>query len=192
MDAVVIILAIVGAIVGAVTVGGAVYYAASNAGVIGDELATYTIIGAVAGAIVGGLIGYFLPSVLPAATQGIGFSLPKLIMQGGQLAYTATTVVVSEKIIFQIFATGVTAAELTANILYYQSKKKAPTIHCRSKKEAYDKAFYKGGKRPPRGTEDHGFGRHYNPNGKSKYKHWHYTFSIVISFYMNRFLKGEE
>ena len=118
--------------------------------------------------------------------------MPKLIMQGGQLAYTATTVVVSEKIIFQIFATGLTAAELTANILYYQTKKKAPTIHCKSKKEAYDKAFYKGGKRPPRGPEDHGFGRHYNPNGKSKYKHWHYTFSIVISFYMNRFLKGEE
>ena len=191
-DAVVIILAIVGAIVGAVTVGGAVYYAASNAGVIGDELVTYTIIGAVAGAIVGGLIGYFLPSVLPAVTQGVGFTLPKLIMQGGQLAYTATTVVVSEKIIFQIFATGLTAAELTANILYYQSKKKAPTIHCKSKKEAYDKAFYKGGKRPPRGPEDHGFGRHYNPNGKSKYKHWHYTFSTMISFYMNRFLKGEE
>lgn len=59
MDAVVIILAIVGAIVGAVTVGGAVYYAASNAGVIGDELATYTIIGAVAGAIVGGLSDTF-------------------------------------------------------------------------------------------------------------------------------------
>ena len=71
-----------------------------------------------------GLIGYFLPSVLPAVTQGVGFTLPKLIMQGGQLAYTATTVVVSEKIIFQIFATGLTAAELTANILYYQSKKK--------------------------------------------------------------------
>ena len=88
-------MAIVSAIVGAVTVGGAVYYAASNAGVIGDELVTYTIIGAVAGAIVGGLIGYFLPSVVPAVTQGVGFTLPKLIMQGGQLAYTTTTVVVS-------------------------------------------------------------------------------------------------
>lgn len=48
-----------------------------------------------------------------------------------------------------------------------------------TKKEAYDKAFRKGGKKEPIFHPYGKYGPHFHP-AKSKFKHWHYYFSILV------------
>lgn len=65
------------------------------------------------------------------------------------------------------------------NVMFYQRKKAAPRIRSNSKKEAYDKAFYKGGKRKPIFHAHGKHGPHFHPDDP-RYKHWHYYFLWLL------------
>ena len=64
------------------------------------------------------------------------------------------------------------------NVLYYERKKAAPRIRSKSKKQAREKAFLKGGKKKPVFHNDK-HGPHFHPNDP-KFKHWHYYFIFWI------------
>ena len=65
--------------------------------------------------------------------------------------------------------------------IFYKRKKAAPRIKNKSKKEAKEKAFLKGGKRKPIHHPDGKFGPHYHPNDP-KFSHWHYYYLWLILF----------
>ena len=62
----------------------------------------------------------------------------------------------------------------------YQGKKVAPRIKSNSKKAARQKAFLKGGKRPPIHHPNGKYGPHFHPNNP-KFSHWHYYYIIVFT-----------
>ncbi len=62
----------------------------------------------------------------------------------------------------------------------YQGKKVAPRIKSNTKKAARQKAFLKGGKRPPIHHPDGKYGPHFHPNNP-KFSHWHYYYIIVFT-----------
>lgn len=92
---------------------------------------------------------------------GLGYALPAVISGGIGSATEAAlvgAVVISpeEAIIMGVAVGGGVAVAVNGffdpntmgdNIAYYQRKPAAPRIHCGSRKEAYDKAFQKGGKK---------------------------------------------
>ncbi len=67
------------------------------------------------------------------------------------------------------------------NVYYYKRKKAAPRIKCKSKKEAKEKAFLKGGKRPPKHHPNGKYGPHYHPDDP-RFSHWHYYYLGMILF----------
>ena len=77
----------------------------------------------------------------------------------------------------------ITATAATAGLVYmaYQRKPAAPRIRSGSRKEAYDKAFQKGGKRKPTLHFDGQHGPHFHPTGK--FKSWHYYFGFLFGFF---------
>ena len=54
-----------------------------------------------------------------------------------------------------------------------------PRIQCNTKKEAKQRAFYKGGKKEPILHYSKKYGWHYHPSNP-KFKHWHYYFHLVM------------
>ena len=62
------------------------------------------------------------------------------------------------------------------NILYIKGKKVAPRNKSNSKKKAKEKAFLKGGKKPPIHHPNGKHGPHFHPNDP-RFKHWHYYYS---------------
>ena len=67
------------------------------------------------------------------------------------------------------------------NIRYYKSKKAAPRIKSNSKKNAKEKAFLKGGKRPPIHHPNGKYAPHYHPNDP-RFSHWHYYYLWLLLF----------
>ena len=67
----------------------------------------------------------------------------------------------------------------TKEVEEYVSKKVAPRIKSNTKKSARQKAFLKGGKRPPIHHPNGKFGPHFHPNNP-KFSHWHYYYVIVF------------
>lgn len=67
------------------------------------------------------------------------------------------------------------------NVIITDENHITPRIHSGSRKEAYDKAFYKGGKRKPIFHNDK-HGPHFHPNVPKghKFSHWHFFFSLTI------------
>ena len=59
----------------------------------------------------------------------------------------------------------------------YQRKKAAPRIKKKTKKESYQAAFKKGGKKKPI-FHNGKYGPHFHPSNP-KFKHWHYYFSLL-------------
>ena len=50
-----------------------------------------------------------------------------------------------------------------------------------SKKKAREKAFLKGGKRPPKHHPNGKYGPHYHPNDR-RFSHWHYYYLWLLLF----------
>ena len=66
-------------------------------------------------------------------------------------------------------------------INYYKRKKVAPRIRSKSKKIAKEKAFRKGGKKPPIHHPNGKYGPHFHPNDP-RFKHWHYYYLWLLLF----------
>lgn len=161
-----IALTVTGAVVGGATAG----LIASSNGAQGWELAGWILGGALFGGLVGALAGLGFPMI-----GGAGGAMA--IAGGGTLA--ASTVSVSaEALILGGLVAG--ASLIGMRYMAYQRKPAAPRIRANSKKEAYQKAFYKGGKRTPIYHNDK-FGPHFHP-ANPKFKHWHYFFSLLLAF----------
>lgn len=107
------------------------------------------------------------------------------VMSGGGLAGFANGALIGS--ITGAISGAVAAAGLAAlagvGIMYssYNRKPAAPRNHSGSRKEAYDKAFYKGGKRKPIFHPNGKFGPHFHP-ASAKFKHWHYYFALLFGF----------
>ena len=132
--------------------------------------------GAVIGGIIGGLIAAFIYAA-PAIGSFLGssFQIGSYLKAAGELVAVTVTGA-------QIAAAGL-AALAGVGIMYssYNRKPAAPRIHSGSRKEAYDKAFYKGGKRKPIFHPNGKFGPHFHP-ASAKFKHWHYYFALLFWF----------
>ena len=98
------------------------------------------------------------------------------------LAITHSAAVGLERLGADLAAAGL-AALAGVGIMYssYNRKPAAPRNHSGSRKEAYDKAFYKGGKRKPIFHPNGKFGPHFHP-ASAKFKHWHYYFALLFGF----------
>ena len=70
----------------------------------------------------------------------------------------------------------------------YQRKKVDPRIKKKSKKEAKQAAFLKGGKTTPIFHKGK-YGPHFHPNNP-KFKHWHYYFVSLYCLY--KYLEGDD
>ena len=130
------------------------------------------------------------------AAPSIGASIGAAFNTGAFATATSGAVAVG---IEQAVALATVGAIGVGAILYYSNGRDpiAPRINSPTRKEAYDKAFQKGGKKPPRGPENHGFGWHFHPNVPkgSPYTHWHYFFKkphILIYLFLGLFSDEEE
>ena len=94
---------------------------------------------------------------------------------------TAGELVLGSSVAVAIPVGGAIAVAAGAGLIYmaYGSKKAAPRIKSNTKKQAYDKAFQKGGKKEPTYHPHGKFGPHYHP-ANPKFKHWHYYFSLIV------------
>ena len=131
----------------------------------------YSLIGGAIGAGIGFTIGYFGPalaSYLGGALSALSMPPSLALASGGALCITGTDVlIVSEAIGIAIL------------FMAYESKKAAPRIKSNTKKEAYEKAFQKGGKKKPILHSNGKYGPHFHPVNP-KFKHWHYYFSFIL------------
>lgn len=78
-------------------------------------------------------------------------------------------------------STSIVSAYGFENVYYYKRKKVDPRIKSNSKKKAREKAFLKGGKRPPIHHPNGKYGPHYHPNDP-KFPHWHYYYLWLLIF----------
>ena len=78
-------------------------------------------------------------------------------------------------------STSIVSAYGFENVYYYKRKKADPRIKSNSKKKAREKAFLKGGKRPPIHHPNGKYGPHYHPNDP-KFPHWHYYYLWLLIF----------
>ena len=131
-----------------------------------------TVIGGVVGAGIGAAVGITAPMMGSFLASSFSIGLPHVV--GNTLVATSATVTGA-----QIAGT---AAAVAGLVYLYERKPVAPRIKNNSKKQAYEKAFRKGGKKKPRGPENHGKGWHFHPSvpKNSKYFHWHYYFTLIF------------
>ena len=80
-----------------------------------------------------------------------------------------------------ITSTSIASAYGFENVYYYKRKKADPRIKLNSKKKAREKAFLKGGKRPPKHHPHGKYGPHYHPNDR-RFSHWHYYYLWLLLF----------
>ena len=159
---------IIGAIIGAVVGGTVAGVSAVNSGETGwalaGDIASGVLLGGAIGAGAGALIGL---------APTIGASL------GSMMSGTAGAGVLAMSAEAYLVAAG--AAAILGNVMFssYQRKPAAPRIHSGSRKSAYDKAFYKGGKKEPIFHPNGKFGPHFHP-ANLKFKHWHYYFAFLL------------
>ena len=127
----------------------------------------------VGSAMIGGAIGFGLGYFGPAIASFLGstFTLSSYALASGELV---TITISSAKI-----AGGAVVAGIGLSLMAYESKKAAPRIKSNTKKQAYDKAFHKGGKKDPIYHPNGKYGPHYHP-ANPKFKHWHYYFSFIF------------
>lgn len=175
---------LIGVLIGAVVVGtGVAIYAgvtAYNNGARGWDLFGAIAEGFLTGAVIGGIIGGLIAAFIYAAPAigsflGSSFQIGSYLTAAGELVAVTVTGA-------QIAAAGL-AALAGVGIMYssYNRKPAAPRNHSGSRKEAYDKAFYKGGKRKPIFHPNGKFGPHFHP-ASAKFKHWHYYFALLFGF----------
>ena len=80
-----------------------------------------------------------------------------------------------------VTSTSIASAYGFENVYYYKRKKAAPRIKSNSKKKAREKAFLKGGKRPPIHHPNGKHGPHYHPYDP-RFSHWHYYYLWLLLF----------
>ena len=167
-----------GAAVGGLVVGGANLI---SQGLTGDgsvdfgSLLSSTLLGGVVGGVIGGFAGYYAPMISTFMNSSFTASIPWVTMSGGSLAFSSVGVTVTGAQLVE------GAALAGSSILYsiYNRKPAAPRDYSNTKKDAYQKAFYKGGKREPILHNNGKFGPHYHP-ALEKYKHWHFYFTVLL------------
>ena len=122
--------------------------------------------------------GYFWPAISSFLGSSFTFTLPSLgyANASGALAASMSITLTGAQIAESAL---IGASIIGLNYLAYESKKAAPRIRSNTKKGAYDKAFYKGGKKAPIYHPNGKFGPHYHP-ANPKFKHWHYYFTFLF------------
>ena len=124
------------------------------------------------GTIIGGTIGLIVafPDLLNLTLQ---ITIPTLISASGALMVASATVTIP--------IGGAIAVTAGAGLTYfaYERKQAAPRIKSNTKKKAYDKAFYKGGKKEPIYHPNGTHGPHFHP-ADPRFKHWHYYFAWLF------------
>ena len=173
ITAAIVIGMFVGAIIGGTFGGVYAYNQAVLDGDFGLTLYLRTLDGISKGVAVGGVIGglfvYHSPAIGAFLSTSFPIVLPEVVNGAIQLAIVGSV-------------TGAQLVEgalvVSTGILLYESKKAAPRIKSSTRKKAYDKAFHKGGKKPPIYHPHGKFGPHFHPNNP-KFKHWHYYFSLL-------------
>ena len=126
---------------------------------------------AMIGGALGFGIGYFGPQI--ASFLSSNFTLGYYALAGEELV----AITVSGA---QIAGGAIAATGIGLTYFAYESKKAAPRIRSNTKKQAYDKAFHKGGKRKPILHQNGKYGPHFHP-ANPKYKHWHFYFSFILA-----------
>ena len=179
VDASVILAILIGALVGATIGFGATVYVdytddgeVFNGSVSAQDYVANTLVAGVVGGVSGGLSS----ALTPAVTSFLSTSFPIMIptMVNGAAGAVAVTVTGAQ------IVGGAVATVAGIGLLHmaYDGKKAAPRIKSNSKKQAYDKAFYKGGKKEPTYHPNGKYGPHYHP-ANPKFKHWHYYFLFI-------------
>ena len=166
---------IIGAIVGATVGFGAVAYLdyQDDGMIFNGSIGWQAYLGAT---LLGGAIGSLLGGYVLPALSHMSFSIPtglKLLTDTAgftHMVVTSAVTITGGQVIAGVGAIGIL-------VMAYEGKKVAPRVKCKSKKEAYDKAFYKGGKKEPIYHDDK-HGKHFHPNDP-RFKHWHYFFPIL-------------
>ena len=150
------------------------YQEAKESGATGVELfketATAVVEGLVEGGIVGGLVGVGVATIATGGASFFGGTiLAPALASGGSVAVGGAV------------ASGAiaTLGAIDIGLTLYEQKKAAPRVHSNSRKKAYDKAFYKGGKKRPIFHAHGEYGPHFHP-ASPKYKHWHYYFTFLF------------
>ena len=149
------------------------YSIGSSNGLTGWELVGSTIGGGIIGGLLGAAGGYAIEAFLlggSASGLSIGSFYGATISSSYAIAATTAPTL-------SIATAGVAATSLI--YMAYQRKPISPRIKCNSRKEAYNKAFLKGGKKPPI-LHNGPYGPHYHP-ANLKFRHWHYYFSLLLS-----------
>ena len=135
-----------------------------------------------------------------AIAAGIAFGIYELLVVLGIVAVTST-VVTAVKLeseyhyierginnIIENVSSIIDDCVMYINKKVYQRKKVDPRIKKKSKKEAKQAAFLKGGKTTPI-FHNGKYGPHFHPNNP-KFKHWHYYFESLYCLY--KYLEGDD
>ncbi len=181
---------VVGAVVGAVVGGTVAGVNAYNNGSRGWELFGDILLGGLIGGTVGAAAGGMIGAggvFLSAGASMIGGSFA---LVGGGVAALGTavagvgTMALGGAMVIGGAEVAIAGLGVLENVRFktYDRKPAAPRIHSGSRKKAYDKAFFKGGKKEPI-FHNGKYGKHFHPVGK--YKHWHYYFAIIFSWLFN-------
>ena len=142
-----------------------------NGSVGADAYLWNTLVAGSIGGLVGGLIFTFAPTIV--GFLGSGFTLGSYALASGE----AVAITISGA---QIAGGAIATTGIGLILLAYERKKAAPRIRSNTKKQAYDKAFHKGGKRKPILHQNGKHGPHFHP-ANPKYKHWHFYFSFILA-----------
>ena len=113
---------------------------------------------------------------------GVGYFAPPIISSLGGSSLLGSYALATGEIAYATYYTAqiIGGLAIATNVaLLYEGKKVAPRIMSNTKKKAYDKAFHKGGKKPPIFHSNGKYGPHFHPNNL-KFKHWHYYFAFLL------------
>ena len=128
-------------------------------------------------------VAVFVVATLPYTASLAGsLTFGGAMFGGGGAAVMGTSLVISGATVIGAVQVLSAAGALGILLSSYERKPVAPRNHSSSKKEAYDKAFYKGGKREPTLHTNSKHGPHYHP-AKGKFESWHFYFTILL-FYL--------
>ena len=175
-EGIIAILAIILGVAGAVAGGTYFGVKAYDAGYTGWSLVGAITLGAIGGGVIGASTGMLIGMYLPEITSFMLSSFNFFNISSGAGALATVSV------------TGAQLAAATMAVgggvyMAYQRKNAAPRIRSSSKKEAYEKAFYKGNKNQPTLHMNGKYGPHFHPAGK--FSHWHYYFLLNLLLWGN-------
>lgn len=140
----------------------------------------YSLLGGAIGAGIGLFIGGSAPALAAFMGKTFTFMLPTFAVYNMGGVLVAASCVAVEITGAQLIFGGTALAGSALLLMTYERKKAAPRIKSNSKKKAYDKAFYKGGKNKPIHHPDGKYGPHFHP-ADPRFKHWHYYYMLILT-----------